>query len=647
MAHNHNHEYCDSSCGCEHDHTESSNKGQFIFKISAGGFFLVAGYIFEELAERGIIELPDFVYLVCFLLSYLIVGFDIVKEAVQGIIGGDIFNENLLMSIASIGAFAIKEYGEGCAVVFLYTVGEFLQGLAVEKSRKAIKSTAKAMPSAVCVLRDGEESAIPPKELKIGDLMILRPGEMLSTDAIMLDGTAQFDMKLLTGEAIPVTKFAGDSVPAGSVCLDASVKLKVQKEYGDSAVSNISDMLDASQAKKTHAQKFITRFAKIYTPAVCLVAVLIMLVPPLFFGGDLHEWLYRGLSALVVSCPCALVISIPLGFFAGIASCSRKGVLVKGGNNLEALAKADAAVFDKTSALTSGKFEHVTCEHINCRCEDNNHRELLKIIAACEKHSSHPTAKLISVAFGHYADGCDIKDEELYPGMGVGAVVDGVKYYVGSERLMREHCPDFKESSISGTPVYCCKENEFLGDIVFEDIIKEDSKKMIASLKRLGIGYTAMTSDDKETVASQTAERAGLDCAYSRLNPNEKTKLIKQLHLQGKTVIYVGDAINDAPVLAQADVGVAMGANGSDIAAQAADIVVIGDSAAPVAAAKKTANRTVKIVYENIIFAIAVKLLIIIGCAVGIFDENAMWLAVFGDVGVCLIAIANSLRALK
>lgn len=639
----HNHEH---ACSCEHNH-EDINKGQFLFKLIGGGFFLIAGYILNEVAEKGKIDLPDFSFLICFMLSYLIVGFDIIKEAVEGVMHKDIFNENLLMTIASLGAFAVGEYSEGCMVVFLFTIGEFLQGLALDKSRKSIKNMLEAKVEVVNIIDGEKEKAISPEEVKIGDLMIIRPGEKLDIDGVITDGTSQFDMKSLTGETIPVTKGVGDSVLAGSVSLDGTVTVKAEKEYKDSTVSRILDMLEKSQDKKSHAQKFITRFARIYTPIVCLIAVLIMVVPPLFFNGQWHEWLYRGLSALVVSCPCALVISIPLSFFAGIGACSREGILVKGGNYLEILAKADTGVFDKTGTLTNGKFEFVTCEHNHCHCKDNQHRELLKIIAACERYSNHPIAKSINVAFGHYADECEVKDSKTYAGLGVSAIVDGVKYYVGNEKLMKEHCNDFKETNVIGTAIYCCSESGFMGDIVFADIIKQDSKDALKALKKLGIAKTVMMTGDKEEIAKDIASKAGIDTVYSRLMPDEKANIVSELQKNGSTVVYTGDGINDAPVLSQADVGVAMGGAGSDIAVEASDMVIMGDSLSKLAIGKKVAKKTIRIVHENIIFAIAVKLLIIIGCAIGIFDENAMWLAVFGDVGVCLIAIANSLRALR
>lgn len=634
-------------CGCGHDHAhEELNKKDFAFKVSAGGILLVTGYILNELCEKGIIDIPSFIYLICFAISYLIVGFSIIKEAVEGIIHGDFFNENFLMSIASIGAFAVGEYTEGCAVVFLFTIGEFLQSLAVQRSRKSIRNMLELKPDEVTVIRDGREVVIVPQEVNVGDLMIIKPGEKLDVDGEIVDGNAEIDMKALTGESIPVSKSAGDEILAGSVNVDGAITVRAVKEYKDSTVAKILDMLEDAEDKKSKAENFIRRFARIYTPIVCLVALLIILIPPLFFNGEWREWIYRGLSALVVSCPCALVISIPLSFFGGIGACSKEGILIKGGNYLEALAKADTGVFDKTGTITSGKFEYVNCECYHCHCSDNQHRELLKIIAACEKYSTHPLAKSINLAFGHYADECDVNDAKNYAGKGVSAVVDGVKYYVGNEKLMREIGIDFVETKCIGTAVYCASETEFKGDIVFADIIKQDSKEALAKMKRLGIKNTVMLTGDKEPIAEDIAKKAGIDTVYARLLPDEKAAKVKALQESGKTVLYTGDGINDAPVIAQADLGIAMGGAGSDIAIEASDMVIMGDSLSKIAVGRKIAGKTLRIVRENIIFSLAVKILIIIGCAIGIFDENAMWLAVFGDVGVCLIAIANSMRTL-
>lgn len=643
----HGHHQHNDGCGCGHDHAhEELDKKDFAFKVGFGGALLVVGYILHELIENGILGIHEFIPLVCFGISYLIMGFGIVKEAVEGIIHGDIFNENFLMTVASLGAFAVGEYTEGCAVMFLFTIGEFLQSLAVQKSRKSIKNMLELKPQQVTVLRDGKESVISPDDVKIGDLMIIKPGEKLDIDGEIAEGCAEVDMKALTGESIPVTKTTGDEILAGSVVIDGAVTVRASKEFKDSTVSKILGMLENAEDKKSGAEQFITRFARIYTPIVCLIALLVIIVPPLFFSGEWKEWVFRGLSVLVVSCPCALVISIPLSFFGGIGACSKEGILIKGGNYLEALAKADTGVFDKTGTITSGKFEYVNCECYNCHCSDNSHRELLKIIAACERYSTHPIAKSICLAFAHYADDCEVKNAKNYPGKGVSAVVDGVKYYVGNEKLMQEIGVDFKETKSIGTAVYCASDNEFKGNIVFADIIKQDSKEAIARLKSMGISNTVMLTGDKEPIARDVAAKAGIDTVYAKLMPADKVERVIELQQQGANVLYTGDGINDAPVLAQADLGVAMGGVGSDVAIEAADMVIMGDSLSKIPVGRRIAKKALRIVKENIIFSLGVKILIIIGCTVGIFDENAMWLAVFGDVGVCLIAIANSMRTM-
>lgn len=627
------------SCGCA-DH-ENINKKDFAFKLITGALLFAAGYILHEFTSVN-----EYAALICFGISYLIVGFDIIKEAVEGIMHGNIFNENFLMGIASLGAFAVKEYAEGCMVMLLFTLGEFLQGLAIDRSRKSIRDMVELKSQAVTVIRDGKEISVSPEEVKIGELMVIKPGEKLDIDGEITDGCAEIDMKALTGESIPVSKGIGDSVLAGSVVLDGAVTVKAVKEYKDSAVAKILDMLEDAEDKKSSAENFITRFAKIYTPIVCLTALAIAVIPPLFFGGEWSDWIYRGLSALVVSCPCALVISIPLSFFGGIGACSKEGILIKGGNHLETLAKVDAGVFDKTGTITSGKFEFVRCECFDSECHDNEHRHLLRIIASCEKYSTHPLAKSISLAFGQFAEDCDVKDSKNYPGMGVSAVVDGVKYFVGNEKLMAQAGVDFKETKLIGTAVYCCTEEKFIGNIVFADIIKQDSKDAVARLKKLGITETVMLTGDKEVIAKDIASKAGIDTVYSKLMPDEKLEKVKELQKRGKTVLYTGDGINDAPVLAQADLGIAMGAVGSDVAIEASDMVIMSDSLSKIPLGRRIARKTLRISKENIIFSLAIKILIIIGCAVGIFDENAMWLAVFGDVGVCLLAIANALRVM-
>ena len=642
-GHDHRH---DDGCGCGHDHSHGGevNKKQFGIKMGVGIALFIAGYLVNELTQ-----LPFYVPLILFAASYLIVGFNILKEAVEGIFHGNIFNENFLMAIASIGAFILGEYSEGCAVVILYSIGEFLQDLAVGKSRKSITDMIRSAPQKVHVERDGKLVDEDPEKIKQGELFGVNPGEKVELDGVIESGSAEVDMAALTGESIPVSLGAGDDILSGSINVDGMLKVRASKAYKDSTVARILDMIEDADAKKSHAEKFITRFARIYTPIVCLVALLIIVVPPLFFGGEWKDWAYRGLSALVVSCPCAIVISIPLGFFSGLGASSKQGVLIKGSNYLEMLSKFDVAVFDKTGTITSGKFEYVNCECVNCHCEDKKeHRELLGIIAACEKYSTHPIAKSVSLAFGQFADGLEVTDAKNYAGMGVSAVVNGKRYYAGNEKLMKKVGVAFKETKLVGTAIYLCSDEEFLGDIVFADVIKTDSKEAVSELYALGVKKTVMLTGDKPDIAADIAGKAGINEYYSKLLPNEKVDKVREIKEKGaETVLYTGDGINDAPVLAQADIGVAMGGIGSDVAIEAADVVIMGDSLSKIPVARRIAKKTMTIVHENIIFSIAVKVLIIIGSALGIFGESAMWLAVFGDVGVCLIAVANALRALR
>ncbi len=643
-GHEHDHDHGDC-CGCGHDHEhgEEVNKSEFLFKVICSGVFLAAGYILSEFTQ-----LNTYIPMICFAVSYLVVGFGIIREAVEGVIHGNVFNENFLMSVASIGAFAVGEYVEGCAVVLLYTVGEFLQDLAVGKSRKSISEMVRMKPQTVSVIRGGKKAEVDPAQVNVGEEFIVEPGQRIDIDGVVVSGNAEVDMAALTGESIPVSVSPGSKVLSGSVALDGALTVRAEKRYHESTVARILEMIEDSGEKKSAAEKFISRFARIYTPIVCLIALLIIVIPPLFFDGSWKEWAYRGLSALVVSCPCAIVISIPLTFFAGIGACSKQGVLIKGSTYLETLAKCDTGVFDKTGTITSGKFEYVSCECVHCHCENKvEHRELLGLIAACERYSTHPIAKSVSLAFGTYAEGLEVADAKNYAGMGVSAVINGKKYYAGNEKMMALAGVEFSETKKIGTAIYLCTDDEFLGDIVFADFIKYDSKKAISDLKNMGVAKTYMLTGDKEPIAKEIAARAGIDDYFAKLLPDEKVEKVREIKKNGNpTVFYAGDGINDAPVLAEADLGIAMGAAGSDIAIEAADVVIMGDSLSKIPVGRSIAKKTMKIVKENVIFSIGVKVLIIIGCAIGIFDENAMWLAVFGDVGVCLIAIANSLRAM-
>ena len=637
------HEHGDG-CSCGHEHGGEVNKKAFALKMVFGIAFFIAGYLINEFAA-----LPFYVPLIVFAVSYIIVGLNIVKEAVEGVFHGNIFNENFLMTIASIGAFIIGEYAEGCAVVILYTIGEFLQDIAVGKSRKSITEMIQSAPQKVHVERNGKLVDEEPENISAGEIFVVNPGEKIELDGVIESGSAEIDMAALTGESIPVSLSAGDEILSGSINIDGMLKIKATKEFKDSTVSRILSMIEDADSKKSHAEKFISRFAKVYTPIVCLIALLIIVVPPLFFGGEWKDWAYRGLSALVVSCPCAIVISIPLSFFGGLGASSKQGVLIKGSNYLEMLAKFDVAVFDKTGTITSGKFEFVNCECVNCHCENKKeHRELLGLIAACEKYSTHPIAKSVSLAFGQFADGLNVTDAKNYAGMGVSAVINGKRYYAGNEKLMKKAGVDFRETKLIGTAIYLCSDDEFLGDIVFADVIKTDSKDAISELYDLGVKKTVMLTGDKTNIAADIAKKAGINEYYSKLLPNEKVEKVKKIKEGNEDIVlYTGDGINDAPVLAQADIGVAMGGIGSDVAIEAADVVIMGDSLSKIPVARRIARKTMNIALENIVFSIGIKALIIIVTAIGLLDENAMWLAVFGDVGVSLIAVANALRALR
>lgn len=637
------HEHGDG-CSCGHEHGGEVNKKAFAVKMVFGIAFFIAGYLINEFAA-----LPFYVPLIVFAVSYIIVGLNIIKEAVEGVFHGNIFNENFLMTIASIGAFIIGEYAEGCAVVILYTIGEFLQDIAVGKSRKSITEMIQSAPQKVHVERNGKLVDEEPENISAGEIFVVNPGEKIELDGVIESGSAEIDMAALTGESIPVSLSAGDEILSGSINIDGMLKIKATKEFKDSTVSRILSMIEDADSKKSHAEKFISRFAKVYTPIVCLIALLIIVVPPLFFGGEWKDWAYRGLSALVVSCPCAIVISIPLSFFGGLGASSKQGVLIKGSNYLEMLAKFDVAVFDKTGTITSGKFEFVNCECVNCHCENKKeHRELLGLIAACEKYSTHPIAKSVSLAFGQFADGLNVTDAKNYAGMGVSAVINGKRYYAGNEKLMKKAGVDFRETKLIGTAIYLCSDDEFLGDIVFADVIKTDSKDAISELYDLGVKKTVMLTGDKTNIAADIAKKAGINEYYSKLLPNEKVEKVKKIKEGSEDIVlYTGDGINDAPVLAQADIGVAMGGIGSDVAIEAADVVIMGDSLSKIPVARRIARKTMNIALENIVFSIGIKALIIIVTAIGLLDENAMWLAVFGDVGVSLIAVANALRALR
>ena len=576
-----------------------------------------------------------------FSVSYLIVGYDILWRALTNILHGRVFDENFLMTVATVGAVALGELGEAAAVMLFY------QEIAVDKSRKSIAELMDIRPDYAYVLRDGEAVKVAPYDVAVGDTLVVKPGDRVPLDCVVTEGASSLDTSALTGESLPREVACGSEVMSGCINMTGVLYARVEKPFGESTASRILELVENASDKKSSSENFITKFARVYTPVVVGVALLLAVLPPLIIGGGWNDWVYRALSFLVVSCPCAIVISVPLSFFGGLGTCSREGILVKGADHLETLARCDVGVFDKTGTITSGKFEFVRCECVHCHCIDkHNHRELLRIIAACERLSTHPIAKSICLAFGQFADDCVVTDAKNYAGMGVSAVVDGVRYYAGNEKLMQKIGVPFTETQLVGTAVYCCTDTEFLGDIVFADIIKTDSREAIDRLHHMGMKQAIMLTGDREPIAADIAAKAGLDGYYAKLLPEEKVQRVQALQQQGHTVLYAGDGINDAPVLAAADLGVAMGGAGADVAIEASDMVIQGDSLSQLPVGVTVARKTVGIARENIIFAIAVKLLIILGCAVGIFDENAMWLAVFGDVGVCLLAVANALRVL-
>ena len=596
-----------------------------------------------------------------YVFSYLIVGFEILKKAVRNIKRGKVFDENFLMSVATIGAFAIGEFPEAVAVMLFYQIGELFQDFAVDKSRKSISSLMDIRPDYANVLRDGKEGKIDPDEVKIGELIIVKPGEKIPLDGVVEEGTSFVDTKALTGEPMPKKVCKDDEVLSGCINLEGILKIKTTKKYDDSTVSKILELVENASSKKSKSEKFITKFAKYYTPIVVIIAVILAVVPPLIINGStFSEWIYRALSFLVVSCPCALVISIPLSFFGGIGGASKNGILIKGSNYLEALANMETIVFDKTGTLTEGVFDVQKIEPVGLTEE-----ELLEIATLAEWYSNHPIAKSIKKAYNKNAEEIKIKDVKEISGKGIIAKIEEVtdeenafikngggnskekKVLVGNEKLMEEYNISFEKSKEIGTILYIAIDGVFSGTILISDKIKEDSVKAIYLIKKNGVKQTIMLTGDKKEIAEHISKEIGIDKVHSELLPDGKTKKMEQLlneKTQNKKIAYVGDGINDAPVLALADIGIAMGALGSDSAIEAADIVIMTDEPSKINTAIKIAKKTMKIVRENIVFAIFVKILVLVLSAFGI---TTMWAAVFADVGVTIIATLNALRMLN
>lgn len=576
-------------------------------------------------------------------MAYLIIGFDVLKEAVEGLKGGKVFNENTLMAIATIGAFAIKQYPEAVFVMFFYKIGELFEDIAVKNSRSSITALLDIRPDHAWLKLGNAVKETSPEKIKVGDVIVVKPGEKVPLDGIVTDGIAYLDTAALTGETKPSFVKEGDKVLSGTICKNSTFEVRVEKEYGESTVAKILEMVENASEKKAPAENFITQFSKIYTPLVVFGAILLATIPPLFFGGAFTDWLYRALVFLVISCPCALVISIPLSFFGGIGAASRAGVLVKGSNYLEALTHVKTFVFDKTGTLTKGKFA-VTKVLPN---EGVSETELVFLAACCEQFSPHPIARSIVDYYDGELKKGDVSDSQELVGLGVSANHDGKTIYCGNAKLMKKVLPETKlpESEI-GTQVYVAYDGKYVGSLEVADVIKEDSKEAVSDLRAAGVQKIVMLTGDARKVGEGVARELGLDDVKTELLPQDKLEEVEKLktELDGQDKLaFVGDGLNDTPVLAQSDVGIAMGALGSDAAVEAADVVLMSDEPSAIVRVMKIARRTKRIVWENISFALGVKAVCLLLGALGI---AGMWQAVFADVGVTVIAVLNSLRVL-
>ena len=578
-----------------------------------------------------------------FLVSYFIVGWDILRKAMRNILRGKVFDENFLMAVATIGAFCIGEFPEAVAVMLFYQIGELFQSYAVDKSRKSIASLMDIRPDYANVYRGENIEKVNPEEVKIGETIIIKPGEKIPLDGYIVEGKATLDTKALTGESLPRDAKEGDEVLSGCINLNGVIKVEVRKEYGESTVSKILDLVENASSKKSKSENFITKFARYYTPIVVGIAAVLAILPPLILPeATFSDWIYRALSFLVVSCPCALVISIPLSFFGGIGGASKMGVLVKGSNYLEALASTEMMVFDKTGTLTKGVFEVQQVKPIGI-----SEQELLKVAAYAENYSNHPISKSLKCAYQEEIDEKQIQNYEELSGLGIIAKIGEKDILVGNDKLMQEKQITFEKCNEVGTVLYVAIEGKYAGYIVIADQIKEDAKKTMEDLKKNHIKQTVMLTGDRKKVGENVAKEIGIDEVYTELLPTDKVhkveELLKRKSEKGK-LAFVGDGINDAPVLTLADIGIAMGALGADSAIEAADIVIMTDEPYKIVKSMKLAKKTMRIVKENIVFAIFVKVLVLILTAFGL---STMWEAVFADVGVSIIAIINALRALN
>lgn len=585
----------------------------------------------------------EWLQIALFIISYIIVGGDVVKRAVKNIFKGQVFDENFLMSIATIGAFFIGEYPEGVAVMLFYQVGELFQSYAVGKSRKSIASLMDIRPDYANVKKGDELIKVDPDEVQIGDIILIKAGEKIPLDGKVIEGSSMIDTSALTGESVPREVEVGSDILSGCININGVITAEVTKEFGESTVSKILDLVENASSKKSNSEQFITKFARYYTPVVVIIAVFLAIIPPLVIdGATFSDWIYRALAFLVVSCPCALVISIPLSFFGGIGGASKKGVLVKGSNYLEALAETEIVVFDKTGTLTKGVFN---VQEIHP--EGVSKEELLELTAHAESYSNHPISLSLKRAYSKEIDNGRISDVEEISGHGVIATVDGKKVMVGNIKLMKMMDIPYFKGELIGTIVHVAVNNKYIGYIVIADEVKEDSAQAIKELKAANIKQTVMLTGDNKSIGSKVAKELGLDKVYAELLPADKVEKLEELFSQkskkGK-LAFVGDGINDAPVLARADIGIAMGGLGSDAAIEAADVVIMTDEPSKIATTMKISKKTLKIAHQNIVFAIGIKIIVLILSAFGI---TTMWAAIFADVGVTIIAVLNAFRALN
>ncbi len=622
---------------CHHSHNsknEHKNESLTLIRISIA-FLILLFAVFSNI--------PNNIKICCFLFAYLLAGYDILYTAIKNIIKGRIFDENFLMGLATLGALAIKEYPEAVMVMFLYQLGEYFQHRAVKKSRRSILELMDIRPDYAYKEENGKIIKYSPEEINQGDIILVKTGEKIPLDGVITEGSAILDTSALTGESVPKTVKIGNTAISGCINTNGVIKIKVTKKYGESTVSKILKLIEHASSKKSRTENFITRFAGYYTPAVVAAALMLAVLPPLLLpDAQFSIWLKRALTFLVISCPCALVISIPLGFFGGIGGASKCGILIKGSNYLEALSKPDSVVFDKTGTLTKGSFEVTKISPQNGISEG----ELIEYAAYAENYSNHPIALSLKKAYKKDIDTSKISNVSEFAGNGVKADINGEEILAGNSALMEKFQINIQEHPDEGTVVYCAKNGEYIGYIVISDEIKEDSPLAIKELKKV-VGKTVMLTGDSEAAAKRISERLGIQQVYSQLLPQDKVEKLENIIAEkqkDKNVIFIGDGINDAPVLTRADVGIAMGAMGSDAAIEAADVVIMDDKPSKIYTAVKIAQKTMLIVKQNIIFALGVKALFLL---LGAFGFMTMWGAVFADVGVALLAVLNSLRSLR